>query len=814
MKSVPFPSLFIFLMIALVACQQSRQDTTEQDLEIFLQQQHIEKVQLPNGWSLTPVGERIPVGDLPLNAVLSPDGTWMAVANNGQSGHSLMILDVAGKKVTQTLPVKRAYWGLDISEDGEKIFLSGGYEHLVWVFGKSNGNWALKDSIVLGTPWPTDSMAISGLAWHDGGQQVFAVTKDKPFLLVGSLGADAPEAKVALPAPAYNCVLSPDESRLYVSVWGGRAVRVYHTGTLDLLTEIAVGSHPNDMVLTADGKWLFVATANDNGVSLIDTESGRVVETLETALYPDAPAGSTPNGLALSPDEHTLFIANANNNNLAVFDVEEKGESTAKGFIPTGWYPTDVEAVEDQLWIANGKGFSSLANPKGPNPYGNPSGEPVEYIGGLFKGAMTVVDVPKDTVMDLYSRLVYANVPYEKDKESAPGDWENNPIPSKVGEPSPIKYVFYVVKENRTYDQVLGDIPGANGDPSICLFPDSVTPNQHALAREFALLDNFYVNAEVSADGHNWSMGAYANDFVEKTWPVSYGGRGGSYVFEGTHEIAYPDEGYIWDLCRDAGLSYRTYGIFADRDETRYPALKGHASPIYPGYDLTIKDTLRIHRWKQEFDSLLAIDAVPRFNSIRLGNDHTAGARLGMPTPSAMVADNDLAVGLLVEYLSNSPIWKESVVFVVEDDAQNGPDHVDAHRSIVQVVSPYTRRNTKVSELYTTCSVLRTIELILGLPPMSQFDAAATPMWACFQNEPDLTPFQALPNQIDLDELNAERNELSDRSARVNLFQEDVEPEVAFNEVIWKTVRGMDSEMPAPKRSAFLRFNVAEEEGE
>ena len=288
-------------------------------------------------------------------------------------------------------------------------------------------------------------------------------------------------------------------------------------------------------------------------------------------------------------------------------------------------------------------------------------------------------------------------------------------------------------------------MPTGNGDSTLCLFPGRVTPNQHAIAEQYVLLDNFYVNAEVSADGHNWTMAAYANDYVEKTWPTSYGDRGGSYDYEGSKEIAWPEDGFIWDYCQRAGVSYRSYGEFVYKGRSNLKSLKGHFDTDYPHYDLSVPDMVRFAKWKFDFDSLLAIEAVPQLSTIRLPNNHTAGARVGMPTPRAMVAENDLALGQMIEHISKSKIWNESAIFVVEDDAQNGPDHVDAHRSTAFVVSPYVKRQTVVSRMYTTTSMLRTIELILGLPPMSQYDAGATPMWRCFTPTPNNTAFTALP---------------------------------------------------------------------
>jgi hypothetical protein len=439
--------------------------------------------------------------------------------------------------------------------------------------------------------------------------------------------------------------------------------------------------------------------------------------------------------------------------------------------------------------------------------------QPVQYIAGLFRGTMSIIPEPDEGLLAKYSQQVYQNTPYTKDGELSANGEEGNPVPMKVGNPSPIKYVFYFIKENRTYDQVLGDIPEGNGDTSLVLFGERVTPNQHALVRQFALLDNFYVNAEVSADGHNWSMGAYATDYLEKTWPTAYGGRGGVYDAEGGRAVANNKDGFIWDDCQRAGVSYRSYGEFGEgggpkRDGKPNPlitVLQNHYCASFTGWDLSVMDTTRFSQWKLDFDSLLAAGALPRLNVIRIGNDHTAGLRRGQPTPFAYVADNDLAVGEFLEHLSQSPIWKESVVFILEDDAQNGPDHVDAHRSPVYIAGGLVKHHFVDHTLYSTTSVLRTIELILGIPPMTQYDAAATPMWRCFTSTPDLTPFKAVPANVNLMDKNTASNEWSRKSATIDLTREDHVPDHLFNEIIWKAIKGAGAPLPAPSRAAFVK---------
>jgi hypothetical protein len=439
----------------------------------------------------------------------------------------------------------------------------------------------------------------------------------------------------------------------------------------------------------------------------------------------------------------------------------------------------------------------------------------VQYIAGLFKGTMSVLDEPTDNELGIYSQVVYRNTPYNKVKELLALGEAGNPIPRKVGDQGPIKYVFYVIKENRTYDQVLGDIKEGNGDPRLVLFGENITPNQHALAKEFVLLDNFYVDGEVSADGHNWSTGAYATDFLEKNWVTSYGGRGGSYDAEGNREVANNKGGFIWDHCKRGGVSYRTYGEFADNYKANIPALKGHLCPYFTGFDMKVQDTTRFYQWRKEFDSLLSVNAVPRFNSVRFGADHTEGLRKGRPTPYAHVADNDLAVGMFVEYLSKSPIWKETAIFILEDDAQNGADHVDAHRSPAYVAGGFVKRGFVDHTMYSTSSMLRTIELILGIPPMSQYDAAAQPMWRSFSNTTNLSPFTARAAKVNLMDKNTAMNEWQLRSEKFNLTKEDAVPDLEFNTVLWYGLKGDNIPFPGPKRAAFYKpIKKADKDGD
>jgi YVTN family beta-propeller protein len=787
---------------------------------------------LPNGWRIAPAGRHLAVGDLPLAMAESPDGRTLVVSNNGYSQPSLTVVDLQRLTVPLTVPVENAWLGLAWHPDGRRLWVSGGGANTVQELKVAEKG--LEPGMTIQLRKPSAESFLGGLSLSPDGSRLFAVHALGQLLSAVDLGTGRVVKEVELPAEGYTTLVSPDGKTVYVSLWGGARVLLFDAGTLALRGEVPVGEHPNAMVLSKDGTRLFVACANTNAVWVIDLASRTAKEQISIVLDPAAPPGSTPNALGLSPDGRTLLVANADNNSVAVVDVSRPGASAVRGFIPTGWYPTAVQWSRDgkRIFILSGKGLTSAANPRGSQP-GIP-GAKGQYIGELLQGALSILAVPDEKTLAEHTRMVYRLTPYTAAGRLAPaGAPANSPVPSKVGGTSPIKYVFYIIRENRTYDQILGDMERGNGDPSLCLFGEEVTPNAHALAREFVLFDNFYVNAEVSADGHAYSTGAYATDFVEKVWPMLYADRGGAYLSEGGGEqrnpygnIAAPQGGYLWDAAARAGLSVRSYGEFSlqkkDRDgdddreqggpyEGTVPGLKGRVHPDYPPYDLKIPDNRRVDVWLQEFRRFEQSGELPRLSILRLGNDHTAGTRPGYPTPRAMIAENDLALGRIVEAISKSRFWKESAIFVLEDDAQNGPDHVDAHRSVALVASPWARRGALDSTLYTTAGMLRTIELILGLPPMSQYDAAATPMYGAFQTKPDLTPYTRREPRVPLDEMNEPTAWGAAASLAMNLEEADRAPDLELNEILWKSVRGADSPMPPPVRAAFV-WPVEEED--
>ncbi len=784
---------------------------------------------LPNGWRIAPAGRHLDVGDLPLAMALQPDGRHLVVTNNGWSKPSLSVVDLDTRQIVQKLMVDDAWLGLAWHPDGRRLYSSGAADNTVRELTWQRDRLAPGREIRLAPRQKTrdDTLEnagfVGGLSLSPDGRTLYAALVYGKAVVAADLESGQVLARAELPAEAYG-VLAAAGGTVYVSVWGGARVMVLEPLTLRVLGEVAVGEHPNAMVVSKDGRRLFVACANTNAVWAIDLTTPRVVEKIGVALSPNAPPGSTPNALALSPDGATLLVANADNNTVAVVDVSRPAESRFLGFVPTGWYPTGVafEQSGKGLLILSGKGLAPVPNPRGPQPVA--ASESNQYIGGLLGGALSFVPRPDADVLRAMTARVYEISAYQAATAAVPpGRPAGSPIPARAGETSPIKHVFYVIRENRTYDQVLGDLPRGDGDPNLTLFGEDVTPNAHAIAREFVQFDQFYVDAEVSADGHAFSTAAYATDAVEKLWPTSYGGRGGLYLSEGGHEqrnpygnVTAPADGYIWDFAARAGITLRSYGEFALQAQkggpvrASVPGLEGKVHPAYAPFDLSIPDSERIEVWLEEFRRFEKEDALPQICILHLPDDHTNGTVPGARTPRAMVADNDLALGRLVEAVSNSRFWKESAILVLEDDAQNGPDHVDAHRSVLLVASPWAKRGSLDSSLYTTSSVLRTIELVFGLPPMSQYDAAARPLFAAFSEKPDLAPFRALPARVPLDERNASDAPGAEASLRMNLREPDRAPERELNEIVWRSVRGAHSEMPAPVRAAFVR-EVADE---
>ncbi len=780
-------------------------------------------VRLHNQWAIRPAGRQLQLGDFPVNAALHPSGKWLAVLHAGYGDHEVLVVALDPKRphlVSRSL-IRQTFNGLCFAPDGKTLFASGSEFETVHAFPFAGGYLAKpRDLTAYKGKGKDDKFIVSGLAVDPRGRWLCAAGTWGHAVSI--LPLDDPDGRVVVPlgkgSYPFGCTIDREGRRLYVSLWAKAAVAVVDLETKKHVATFTTEKHPTEMILTPDGKTLLVACSNSTKVSVLNAADGKGLETIGCALHPGAPSGNTPNSLCLTPDGELLFVANADANNVAVFHVKTPGKARPLGFIPTAMYPTAVRfnPKDKKLYIVNARGSVPRANPHGPKPGFDTSKTIAEYIGTLYRGTLSILDVPTEERMIAYSKMAYACSPLRKDLGvpwEAPKD---NPIPAKLGDPSPIKHCLYIIRENRTYDQVFGDIREGNGEPELCLFPEKVTPNAHRLAREFVLLDNFYVDGEVSAEGHEWSMGAYCTDFVKRVWPLSYRGsptkRLSIYPAEGSFdEVARPAGGYIWDRCQEAGVSYRSYGEWIANGKTpkdpavaRVKALEGHYDPWFRGYDLDYPDVKRAERFIEELKGFEKKGALPRFIVLRLPNDHTYGTREGKPTPTAMVAENDLALGMVVEAVSKSKFWKDTAIFVIEDDAQNGSDHVDAHRTAALVVSPYTKRGHVDSTMYSTTSMLRTMELILGLRPMSQFDAAARPMYHSFQPKPDLRPYGHVVPQVDLKALNTKDAWGAKLSATFDFSTEDAADDLLLNEVIWRSVRGPDSPMPPPVRAAFV----------
>ena len=766
---------------------------------------------LPNGWRLAPAGKHVMVGSLPLNVIQSPDSRYLIVTNNGLAKPSFSVVDVASWSVKSTAALDHAWLGLAWHPDGTKLYSSGAAQNNVQEFAYADG--ALTRARTFALPAVNGDSFAGGLTVSRDGRmlyvtRVFAQTVSAIDLTTGQVLNTA-----LLPAEPYTCVVSADGALLYVSLWGGSAVEILDARSLTVIDLVATGEHPNAMTLSADGQRLFVASGSTSSVWVLDTFSREAIEQISMNLFPQAPPTSTPNSLGLSPDGKTLLVSNADNNNVAVVDVSNPARSLVRGFIPTGSYPTGAIFSRDgkQIFVLSGKGLLPAANPMNRD------------FEKRLAGAVSALPTPDTTTLNEYTRKVQTLSPYTDAIRLSPANAPiGSPIPRTVGGSSPIKHVFYVIRENRTYDQILGDEPAGNGDPNLTLFKRDVTPNAHQLAENFVLFDNFYVDADVSADGHAFSTAAYATDFIEKTWQTYAGNRGGRYLSEGDGlfrnpfgNLSAPPLGYLWDYARRANVTVRSYGEFVRHlsksstgdvvADASVPGLRDLVAPSFAGFDLEITDNKRLNAWQYEFNLYVANGNLPQLSIVRLPNDHTAGTKPGAPTPRAMVADNDLALGRLVEAVSNSVYWKDSAIFVLEDDAQAGPDHVDSHRSVLLVASPFAKRGVADHSFYSTSSVLRTIELILGLAPMSQYDAAAPPLYNAFQGTPNLAPYRMSMPIPALDEKNLPLAFGSAQSLAMDFSDADRTPELLLNDIVWRSIRGANSPVPPPRRSVFVR---------
>lgn len=772
----------------------------------------------PNHWMLTPAGLQVEVGDRPLGLAATPDGRHLLISNNGQGVQSLVLFDASTQKVVQLIPYpspEALFLGIAVAPDGRRVYASAGGNNKIRVYDFDGRALTERPPITLGDPQARIFPA--GLAVAPDGRTLYAALNLESAVAFIETATGRVQRSVPLAPPAraddlgrLPYALALVDHKLYVSEWNGGGVSVIDTGEGKLLRRIRSGGHPSGLALSPDGTRLYVANATSDTVSVIDTSADAVVGTVDLSPYPGAPMGSMPNAVAVAPDGKTLYVANGGNNDVAVVDT---ASLAIRGLIPTAWFPSVLAVSRDGrlLYVGNMKGLGAGPNPRGPNPERRVPTE--QYIASMARGTLSVIDIPDAETLARYTAQVVKNNGFDEAHKvltQPPQATTPRAVPRRVGDPSLIRHVIYIIKENRTYDQILGDLPQGDGDPALVLFGRDVTPNHHALAETFSLLDNCYADAEVSADGHNWSTAAVATDYVQKLWPANYSSRNRVYDFEGGSGAPAPLGGYLWEYAARAGVSYRVYGEF-NAFTSKPPAVKpapfanaldGHLAPTYAGYDLSITDQARADAWQAEFAEFVRRGALPALMIVRLPNDHTAGTRPGLPTPRAMVADNDLALGRIVETASHSSVWRETAIFVIEDDAQNGPDHVDAHRTVCLVASPYARRGIVDHTIYSTVSMLRTLELMLGLPPMSQFDAAATPMFAAFTDAPTLSPYRARRPRQPLGEVNRMSAYRASDSLALALDRADEADEPLFNAILWHAIKGPGVPMP-PAKTAF-----------
>ena len=785
---------------------------------------------LPTGARLDPAGRSSPLGNMPLAALLAPDGHNVVVSLSGWREQGLQIVNRQTGAIVQRIPQSGAFIGLAFSPDGSTLYASGGATDRVYVYAwhasSPTAPATLADSITLSVPSsaPNDSAAppgslyAAGLALSRDGRSLYVAENLADSLAVVDLASRRVVQRLGTGSYPYAVVASPD-GRVYVSDWGAGTVHAYRavaSGRLAAERPIDIGRHPSALALSADGSRLFAASASTDRVAAVDTHLRRVVHWLLDPPPGDVAEGSTPDALALSADGTRLYVAEADVNAVAVFDLSPlasgiasaHGNDSLAGRIPTEWYPTAVLAPSsaqpaDSLLVINGKGRGAGPNPTGPRADSKrEENDSLAYTLGQLNGTLTVLPATHGEALDMLSRRV-----------AEANGWTARHTPFKY---PPIEHVVYIIKENRTYDQVLGDLRPGDGDTSLTFFPRAISPNHHALAERFGTYDRFFVNAEVSSQGHPWSTAGYVTDYTEKTTPDSYRGRRPEPDEPG--DVDDPVVGYLWDAATRKHLSLRNYGEYAEplphtpgaADENRYeghvraflPSLQPYTNPSYPPFDMSVRDQLRTDVWLSEFREYDRAGRMPSLEILHLPRDHTAGLRAGLCSPRACVADNDLALGRIIEALSHSQFWRATAVFVLEDDAQAGPDHVDSHRSVMFAISPWARGGV-VHRFVNTTDVLATMEELLGLDSFSQFDHFGRPLREIWRQTPDLRPYAALTPTQAMGELNVATGPGARASAHIDLAREDRVDDAVFNHILWRALKGT-APYPTARRLALL----------
>lgn len=733
---------------------------------------------LPTGLRLDAVGDAVELGSMPLNVIPAPGGKRAVVVLSGWREQGVQIVDLESRRVTQTLIQDSAFFGAAFSADGNSLYVSGGNTDMLFVYAWKDGTAALANKLELAKAKTADGTGTSypaGVAAAPGGKFVYVAENVADRLAVVDSTTGEIVQRFPIDHYPYGVALSGG-THVFVSAWGSTTVSDFHIladGRLAYIGRIEVGRHPSAMAANRDR--LYVALAGSDCVAIVDTRTRKVVGHLYDSAPGAPPEGSTPNALSVSSDGKRLFVAEGHNNAVAVFDL---ATGKLQGRIPADWYPTGVSEVNGQLLILSGKGRGTHANPDGPVPLTNwPDGNPHAYTLGQLNGSLRL----------LPSSMAPAQLADFSRRVAAANNWSVSHAARRY---PPFKHVVYIIKENRTYDQVLGDIKEGDGDPSLVYFPDiTVTPNHHALARRFGLFDRFFVNAECSSLGHIWSTAAYVTDYGEKVVPSAYAGK---HPDPDGEESDWPERGFLWTLAKQSGVTFRDYGEMVKGNPgwaATQPDLGSDISPDYVPFDLVTPDQKRADVWIAELQRFIRDGNMPQLELLWLPMDHLTAARPGKCTPFACMADNDLALGRIVQALSHSPYWKDTVIFVVEDDSQAGPDHVDSHRAPFYAISAYNRNGT-VHRFVNTTDVIAAIEDILGMGRLSKFDYFSRSMSDIFATAPDLTPFDPITPTQDLNQKNPEKTAAARMSEGLDLSAPDRADDAVYNRILWFMLKG------------------------
>ena len=827
---------------------------------------------LPNGQTLTPQGTQITVNDRPLGIAVSLDNRTAAIVTGSNfQTNAIHFVNLATNTVTQTIN-GNTFVGVAFSSDGKTLYVGGGTDNNVKILTLgASGQWSLAHSVAIPSAQP------SGLSLSPKGDFVYVALNTKNALGIINTSTLA-VTQVSTGGFPYTTVTSADGRRVYVSNWGGRlpqqgdptdgsnpvvvdqngiasngTISVFDTNAQQVVATVQVGLHPSAMTLSPDGTRLYVTNSESDSISIVSTATDRVTGTIDVRPnstsrsggesngsldhngnpHSNVPLGTVPNAITVTKDGSTLYVANGGNNSIAV--IKPNADMALQGMIPVGWFPAAVALTQDgsKLLVGNAYGFGSIAQVSagatGRN-FANRTGEV-----SVIQLPLSAGQLRKDTdqVERNIATLGVGESPAHSNNSASP-------VPAIAGHGSPIKHVIYIIRENRTYDQVFGDMGVGNGDPSLAIFGAQVTPNAHALASQFVLFDNFYNGGDQSSLGHQWCDEAWAADYSHK-----YGN--GRNDFAGTNPMAFAPTGFLWDNVQSKGhLTAKIYGEFTNKTQitpsnatwsqffaaflaqSGMPTIAGSSSvksaqrilaPNYPGFNLQVPEQVRADIFLADFQKWAANGNMPNLVVMSMPEDHTNGTAAGFPTPASMVADNDLAIGRLVDAVSHSPLWASTAIFITEDDSQDGVDHVDGHRGPILVVSPYTRRGGVVdSTLYSNPNMFRTIEQILGLPPLNQYDQAAETMAEAFTSKPDYKPFNYVANLIPLNDLNQSvaslkglQRKMALASARMDFSKPDAAPEDLLNHIIWWSVKGYNTPYPGEKTVKAPAFKVEKE---